>query len=1262
MGSNILEIIVRAVDQASGTLAGIGQKGTAMSKELESACLKVGAAMTGMGISFKLAADNINNSFLAFDKAMTEVEALGTLSNQEMDLMKQKALELSSTMPLAATDVANAMYQMVSVGYDYSESMAAIDPASKLAVAGSVDLSLAMESVLNTLALYGDQNVDAARATEVLAKAVGVGKWELNDFLIEIMKNIGIASSLGVEFETLAAMNVQLQNSFTDASEAGTSLKTMFTQLVKPEVIAKLKGVGVEVKDANGDFRNMEDILVDLNKAMSTYGGTAEVNGFLTSIFGTYGYRAADALMRQAGGLGELSTEMGDANFLYDQFNTKVEGTAAQLEIANNRMNNAKIMMGEAMAPATLVAAKAMAMLAEGVAALPGPLQTVVGGVLIFGQSLIVLGPLLMALPTLMGAIGPASALLGGVMAGLSGALTGTTVAAGATGGAFATLGVSIGTILPPLALVVAGVAAFYVAYKTNFLGVRDITDSVVGFITERWTHIKDTVNDVAVSSGPAVDRMATAWGGLKEELDDTDKSFGLAEKSAFSLGKVLDQMVTIAGDWATKGINRLAYEFEVLCDAIAKADQVLDKLSNNPVSKWIDAAKDAFGVYFSTLLDGFNKTEQAYGDHVAKFLTLSEKQQIALEIAIEEYERTGDATKLMAIAAEQASAQEQAALDRAIQKFRETGDASELMARMHGNAMNTMAGATDTAVGTMIGKLQAFVRTATGVWQGLQEIVTQGSSYLWYNETSGLWEQMVPAADGQGYVPIGSPLANQQTNTTSGGGSSDPSISPSGLPWKVNDDGTYSTNYDNAGNYVGPGSIYAQQAASSGSGSGTSGTGTGTGGYYAPSGHSPTGSVVTYLVASGDGTYQAIDTAGSIDQINNLTPEQFWEYVAQGFPVYSSGNMAGSSWFPGVEATEEYQDALASMNDAQQEATNAIEDSTDAAQDLANAANSLMNAQQSAANATQTAANATQTATNAAGGFTTATSIATAAQSYMASVLGGTTLAAQQSTSAVGEMNTNVATGVAATANNVAGAYGTMGYTAGLSALQISGITSDLFGSIQSQAQAALAALTGGSTAGGCTGAGCGSVTPGSGLPDLGDSWTIGSNIDWSGYGLGDWGSGGGLPPLPDSPFPWLAEGGDIEEEGGVVVGDAGPEILHLPKGARVSPLPKNRQDAEARKAEHAAAREAKRAALEAERQARLAEQEARRKENEWIDKIANKILNRIGSGRGGGGGDVHLHGIFIADRAGLMKLNKEIEKVKVLEDTRRGRRSASV
>ena len=37
---------------------------------------------------------------------------------------------------------------------------------------------------------------------------------------------------------------------------------------------------------------------------------------------------------------------------------------------------------------------------------------------------------------------------------------------------------------------------------------------------------------------------------------------------------------------------------------------------------------------------------------------------------------------------------------------------------------------------------------------------------------------------------------------------------------------------------------------------------------------------------------------------------------------------------------------------------------------------------------------------------------------------------------------------------------------------------------------------------------------------------------------------------------IPLLANGGDIEEAGRVIVGERGPEMLDLPRGARVTPL----------------------------------------------------------------------------------------------------------
>lgn len=83
--------------------------------------------------------------------------------------------------------------------------------------------------------------------------------------------------------------------------------------------------------------------------------------------------------------------------------------------------------------------------------------------------------------------------------------------------------------------------------------------------------------------------------------------------------------------------------------------------------------------------------------------------------------------------------------------------------------------------------------------------------------------------------------------------------------------------------------------------------------------------------------------------------------------------------------------------------------------------------------------------------------------------------------------------------------------------------------------------------------------------------------------------------------------------------MGENGAEFVELPDGARVTPLKGN--------------------------------------EDDFVSRIANKILAKIGNQSGSKGGDIHVHGVFIADRSGLMKLNKEIEKVKVLENNRRGR-----
>lgn len=594
--ANTLQLIIQAIDQASGTLDTIGKKGTGMSADLEKSFIKVGAALTGIGISAKLAADNINQAFLGFEGAMTEVKALG-VATDELEKMRQKALDLSRDMPLAASDVADAMYLMVSVGWSAEEMMAAIEPASKLAVAGSVDLKDATNAVINAMEAYKDTGLTATQATEIFAKGVGVGKWELNDFLAEMMKNINVASELGIGFQELAAYNVALQNSFVDSSEAGSALKMMLMNLVEQQVIDKLGAMGVAVSDANGNFRGMIPIMSDLDDVLNAHYTEVERNTILTELFGARSVNAANALMRQKDELPGLIAEMGDASFMYDQFNTKVNSVGSQLKIANNRMEEAKIALGEAMVPATLAAADAMSTFASVLTDLPGPLQTAVGGFLQFAKVFIPIGPLLMALPSLIDTVLPHVKSLAkafGTGGGLSGVLSGLI----GSGGAGGLLGGLATVLTGPVGIALVGGAAaavgLYAAYKTNFLGMQDVVNGFKEFVSDRFENVKTAFGNMVSSLSPHVDKLKDAFGNLFGKIDDlfTKMTGGISISEALGkvfevVGKVVDTIVNVA-------FKVLGGLISVLVDAVTGFIDVLSglvdwfgKVAEHPIAQF---------------------------------------------------------------------------------------------------------------------------------------------------------------------------------------------------------------------------------------------------------------------------------------------------------------------------------------------------------------------------------------------------------------------------------------------------------------------------------------------------------------------------------------------------------------------------------------------------------------------------------------------------------------------------------------------------
>ena len=465
--------------------------------------MAVGAAMTGVGVGAKLMVDDVNRSFLEFDESMTAVKALGGTSEEEFQRMKDACIDMSTSVPVSATDVSNAMYSMISVGYDFDTMMATIPDATKLAVGGNLELADATNAVINVFGAYGTEAYSAADITNILAKAVGVGNWELDDFRTEMQKNVGVAAQLGISFEDLAAANVLLQNKFTSAEEAGTALKTMLLRMVDPNVQKQLEDLGIQVKDNEGNFVGLESVLNQLDAALQSSGGNVDKMSTLQKIFGTEGLRAAMALIDEKDKLNETSNAMNDATFKNQAYNTVLESTGSQLDIANNKMIAAKLALAEGMVPATELAADAMGGMADILKSLPEPLQGVAGMALYAAQGFAVLGPARMGLAALK-SLGLAASIgsIGTSLAGAAGSIGVFLVAAA------------------PLLVILAGLAIGLAAvYAMNELGVFDYIYNAGyefgGFVSGAGADFMGWLNDLPGAAQSACDSTANWFAGL---------------------------------------------------------------------------------------------------------------------------------------------------------------------------------------------------------------------------------------------------------------------------------------------------------------------------------------------------------------------------------------------------------------------------------------------------------------------------------------------------------------------------------------------------------------------------------------------------------------------------------------------------------------------------------------------------------------------------------------------------------------------------
>ena len=221
-----------------------------------------------------------------FDTSMSKVAALSGASEEEMSMLRDTAKEFGASTQFSASQAADALSYMALAGWDANQSAEGLPGILNLAAASQMDLAQASDLVTDYLSAFGLQASDSARFADILAYAQSKSN-TTTQALGEAFKNSAAnMNAAGQDVETTTALLAMLANQGLKGSEAGTALTAVMRDMTAKMKDGKIMigDTAVAVQDANGNYRDLTDILLDVEKATNGM-GDAEKATALQSTF-----------------------------------------------------------------------------------------------------------------------------------------------------------------------------------------------------------------------------------------------------------------------------------------------------------------------------------------------------------------------------------------------------------------------------------------------------------------------------------------------------------------------------------------------------------------------------------------------------------------------------------------------------------------------------------------------------------------------------------------------------------------------------------------------------------------------------------------------------------------------------------------------------------------------------------------------------------------------------------------------------------------
>jgi TP901 family phage tail tape measure protein len=226
------------------------------------------------------------NVGMSFESSMSNNAALFKATGDELDRLTETAQHYGETTQFSASEAADALGYMALAGWDAEKAAKELGGVLDLAAASGMGLAEASDMVTDYLSAFSNTSMTAAQFADKLAYAQANSNTTAQQ-LGEAFKNSAAnLNAAGQDVETVTSLLAAMANQGLKGSEAGTALSAMMRDLTKQMKDGKVQigNTSVAVMDANGNYRDLTDILLDVVSATDGM-GDAEKAAALSSTF-----------------------------------------------------------------------------------------------------------------------------------------------------------------------------------------------------------------------------------------------------------------------------------------------------------------------------------------------------------------------------------------------------------------------------------------------------------------------------------------------------------------------------------------------------------------------------------------------------------------------------------------------------------------------------------------------------------------------------------------------------------------------------------------------------------------------------------------------------------------------------------------------------------------------------------------------------------------------------------------------------------------